>query len=266
MITVIIATKNGEKYIRRALESVILQEEVDFDIRVVLDGCTDNTLSIVQDFAQEHPLVEMYTVDLAENIGPGLARNLAILGGKAITKNGTIDIPEARGQYISIIDDDDIWDNSLKLKKQQDTLSENPDIAVVGSSVVDFIDEDGLLIKAIYQPEKYSDTKNQMLLRNPIINSSVMFKKDIFKEMEGFKNMFLAEDYDLWLRIGRKYQIVNIPDAKIKYTVRKNSASNAKKYTMAMTILRLIKENGRFYPNYTKSLIKGYLRLLKSIF
>lgn len=72
-ISVILPVFNGEKYIKKAIESVLDQSLADFELIVVNDGSTDNTLKIVNSFDDERIIVIDQT-----NQGPGQARNNAL--------------------------------------------------------------------------------------------------------------------------------------------------------------------------------------------
>ena len=103
-----------------------------------------------------------------------------------------------------------------------------------------------------------------MLSYNPIITSSVLFRKDIFMKAGCFKDMRLAEDYDLWLRMGKFGKIANVDGADTQYTIRDSGASRSNKIKMCKAVIQLVNEYKKDYPNYMKAIIKGYLRLYLS--
>ncbi len=258
MISVVLATKNGSKYIIRALDSVLKQVDVDLEIIVVSDGSTDETVAIVRDYMAEHGMVPFRLIELSQNIGPGLARNLAILGGEAEGKT----YPECSGEYVAIIDDDDMWLNEQKLKNQLALLESDRGLALVGSQKTEFIREDGTHIYWLNNETDPEAIRISMLLQNPVVSSSVLFRKDIFKNLGGYKKMHLAEDYDLWLRIGQIGKISNAADAEVKYTIRAGSASKEKRLAMAKIFIKLIFEYRNSYPGFLKAIIKAYLRTI----
>lgn len=258
MISVIIATKNGSAYITRALDSVIRQADVDLEIVVVSDGSTDSTADIVRGYAAEHGMIPLRLIELKRNIGPGLARNLAILGGEAEGHT----YPECGGEYVAIIDDDDIWQNELKLRNQLSLLEADKELAVVGSQKIEFIREDETHIYWLNNETDSERIRTSMLLQNPLVSSSVLFRNDIFKSVGGYRNMHLAEDYDLWLRMGRIGRISNAADAEVRYTIRAGSASKGRRHEMAKICIGLIFEYRNSYPGFFLALIKAYLRTL----
>lgn len=90
LVSVIIPVFNGEGFIERCVDSVLAQSMQDFEIIVVNDGSTDNSLAILKGYAAEH--VNVRILDQA-NAGQGAARNRAIV--------------EARGEFILFVDADD---------------------------------------------------------------------------------------------------------------------------------------------------------------
>lgn len=207
MISVIIATKNGEKYIARAIQSALSQSVAiknasnptlftGFEIIVISDGSTDNTAQIVRELSVTDSRIKL--IELSQNIGPGQARNLAILGGPIPNSL----VSPIKNKFVAILDDDDLWQNPKKLENQIKYLEENPDIVLVGSKKTEFTRENGELLRWIINQTDPNIIRNNILSYNPVITSSAVFRTNIFAEVGGFKAMYLAEDYDLWLRMG----------------------------------------------------------------
>lgn len=261
MISVIIATKNGEKYIARAIQNALQQsvavrnaenptEFAGFEIVVVSDGSSDNTASIVREISIKDSRVRL--IELKENVGPGLARAKAI--------------EQSNNPYIAILDDDDQWINPRKLENQISYLKDHTEILVVGAEKTEFTTENGTHMWWYYHKTDPKIIHNEMLLRCPIINSSVVFKRDAYNKVGGFTNMRLAEDYDLWLRLAQIGDITNIPNTETQYTVRTNSASGSNgkdRIKLALVVLGLVKKYRHLYPNYHKALLKSYIRIVR---
>ncbi len=267
MISVIIATKNGEKYIARAIQSALSQSVAiknasnptlftGFEIIVISDGSTDNTAQIVRELSVTDSRIKL--IELSQNIGPGMARNLAILGGPISNSL----VSPIKNKFVAILDDDDLWQNPKKLENQIKYLEENPDIVLVGSKKTEFTRENGEHLRWIINQTDPNIIRNNILLYNPIITSSAVFRTNVFAEVGGFKAMYLAEDYDLWLRMGLHGNISNVEDAETTYTIRDGGASKSRQIEMSKVVLALAKEYRHQYPNAWKAIIKGYLRII----
>ena len=145
MISVIITTKNGGKYIARAIRSALEQSVATsnakdpsqfsgFEIVIVSDGSTDNTPTIVRELASKDARIRL--IELVQNIGPGLARNLAILGGKIehnTEDNDALIVPPITNPFVAILDDDDLWQNPKKIENQILYFNKKPNVVVAGA-------------------------------------------------------------------------------------------------------------------------------------
>lgn len=286
MLSVVITTKNGGKYIARAIhnaleQSVAVSNAKDssqfsgFEIVIVSDGSTDNTANIVRELAKKDTRIRL--IELEKNIGPGLARNLAILGGKIRNENqydkndgqGASDdkiippkiISPITNPFVAILDDDDLWKNPKKLENQILFLNENPNVVAVGAIKTEFTRENGEHLRFILNSSDVHHIREHMLSYNPMITSSVVFRVNIFKEVGGFKPMYLAEDYDLWLRMGVHGDISNVEEADTIYTIREGGASKSRQIEMAQVVIRLAKEYRHQYPHFFRAYLKGLARM-----
>ena len=256
MISIILATKNGGLYIEKSIESVLLQSYTEFEIIVISDGSTDNTVEVVKKLQEKDPRIKLY--ELKNNVGPGRARDLAIQGGEI----EGISIPSSSGEYIALIDDDDLWISKDKLSIQKDFLDKNKDFAVVGSSHVAFVSErtgNMWWLKNSTDPEHI---RKSMLGYNPIITSSAMFRKDAYISCGGFSAMYLAEDYDLWLSMGKFGKITNLDGCETQYTIRSGGASKSNKMKMNKAVLALALKYRKDYPNFLYAYTKGWARIV----
>lgn len=258
MISVIIATKNGAKNvcgaIQNALDQTVAKDSIrfqGFEIIVVSDGSTDETVSLIKGRFPSTLFPSVRVLELTENIGPGFARK----AGVELSQN----------KYIAVLDDDDRWINPKKLENQIIFLEKNPNIVAVGAQKTEFITEEGKHILWYFNSTDPEIIRNNMLIRNPIVNSSVVYRKDAYDKVGGYNNLRLSEDYDLWLRLGLIGDIANIKDTETAYTFRKNSMSGsngAQSTKIAQIVLNQIREYKNKYPNYWIAVIKGYIRLI----
>ncbi len=112
-LSVAVVTYNHEKYLRRALDSVLAQQ-TDFDFEIVVgDDCsTDSSGAIIAEYGDKYP-GRLTVLERAHNLGA--------------TKN-TVDVyRHCQGKYIALIESDDFWTDTRKLQKQADFLDAHPD-------------------------------------------------------------------------------------------------------------------------------------------
>lgn len=251
-VSVIIATKNGAAFISKAIQSVFDQTfatdpltRSQLEVIVVDDGSTDTTPQIVTDLATFEPRLKL--LQMAQNMGPGKARDHGI---KASV-----------GAYIAFIDDDDLWLDPRKLQTQYDFLEAHHEHVLVGASTVRLVKEDGSLIRVHRNVMPNDQIRKAMLGRNCFATSSVLFRKETYLKVGGFKPMYLSEDYDLWFRMGIEGKFANLDGCDIQYTLRKNNASSTKALEMNKINIALVKEYKNHYPGYMMGIIRAYARV-----
>ena len=101
LVSIITPTFNAEKYIRETLHSVVNQSYQNWEMILIDDASTDQTVKVINDFAEKD--VRFKLLKLSKNCGNGFARNAAL--------------EKATGKYIAFLDADDLW-FPLKLEKQ----------------------------------------------------------------------------------------------------------------------------------------------------
>jgi glycosyltransferase involved in cell wall biosynthesis len=185
-VSVIIPTYNREKYIERAIKSVLEQTYRDYELIIIDDGSTDNTGKILRKYDKK-------------------IRNFSMLhSGVSAARN--FGISKAHGEWIALLDSDDYW-LPEKLEKQMEYLEKysNYKVAQVGEKWI----RNGKFVNPMKKHRKYSGWIFDKCLPLCIVSpSAVIVHQEIFKEVGLFnENMPVCEDYDLWLRIAKKYPI-----------------------------------------------------------
>ncbi len=256
LVSIIIPCREGQKTIVAAIQSLLQQTYSHTEIIVVSDynlndieekKKADSLSSVILSAFSTLPEGKLCIID-GKKKGPGTARDTGI---KA-----------ARGELIAFIDDDDLWSQPEKLERQVAYLQAHPEIEVVGVEKVFFIHEGGEAMKTLTNPLDPMIVRNQMLMRNPLIASSVLMRKSAYIKSNGFKPMYLAEDYDLWIRINRKKPVIaNVPNTSITYTWRKTSASRKRRFGIAQAVAWLVFKNLPYYP--IKGLVTTKLGVVK---
>ncbi len=190
LVSVLITVYNDEKHIGTAVESILNQSFQDFEIVVVDDGSTDNTPMVLQKYSEADNRIKIFS---QANSGTTKAAN-----------NG---LSKSVGKYIARLDSDD-YSYSHRLKYEVDFLEKNPNIALIGGGV-HIIDVEGRIIGSRNINIKHP--KNVLAHRCIFQQSDVMFRKEAIMKLGGYREKFKnAQDYDLWLRISEKYEIVKV--------------------------------------------------------
>ena len=107
-VSIVMCTYNGVKYLPEQLDSILLQDYPLYEIIVQDDGSTDGTWEILEDYAQKEPLIKVFRNE----------------GNHGINGNFFSALKRAKGDYIAISDQDDIWEKG-KISKQVDSIGDN---------------------------------------------------------------------------------------------------------------------------------------------
>ncbi len=192
LVSVIIPTFNRGWILKEAIDSVLAQSFKNFELIVVNDGSTDNTLDILSLYKNDIIAVNQ------DNKGVSGARNRGI----ALSS----------GKFIAFLDSDDFWMPN-KLSVQVDFFNTNHDALICQT------DEIWIRNNIRVNPKKRHKKLSGMIFE-PSLNlclvspSAVMIKRELFKTVGLFdENLPACEDYDLWLRISCIYPVylIDIP-------------------------------------------------------
>lgn len=219
-VTVFMAAYNAENYIATSIESVLNQTYSHFDFLIVDDGSTDSTVEIIQSF--NDPRIRL--IQNEKNKGLPFTRNVAL--------------KESKGEFIAILDSDDIaFPNRLEI--QINYFMNHPLIGILGGKAY-IIDKHGQRtgqsMIPIFDPETLHSS---LLFHNSFVHSTVMMRTAVFREMGGYPNHPVAQDYGLFSRIALKYAVRNIPEYLGEYRIHDNNITDQKKH-LAKTQLRAI--------------------------
>ncbi|RWU07563.1 glycosyltransferase family 2 protein [Pedobacter chitinilyticus] len=243
IVTVFMAVYNGEKYIKEAIESVLTQSYRDFELLIINDGSTDKTLDVIAQF--KDPRIRLLHND----------------GNRGLTYTRNHGVKEARGEYFAILDSDDIaMPNRLKI--QVDYMNANADVAICGGQAV-LIDGSSKEIRP-YKVHSGDSLSHWLVLHNVFINSTLMIKTSVMREMGGYRDMAPAEDYDLSFRIGLKYRVANISDTFVFYREHGNNISKVQTEKLNNAERRIIEHiHSSLKISTDKAFIKTHHSILK---
>lgn len=238
-ISIIIPSFNTAHYLPYAIESVLKSTMSDYEIIVVDDGSVDNTQNVIKPFLEKYSQIKYV---YQNNKGLAGARNTGI--------------EKANGEFLVFLDSDDII-LPEKLKLQYDFLKNNPEIDLVYSDTICFIDynfENEIRIKF---PKYEGQVIKELLFGNFMHVNSVMVRKSSVLAVNNFNEKYRElEDWDLWLRMslnGSKFAYIDKLLSKVR--VRSDSmTSNQSKMNKAMVnvldnFLPLLRHNKNVFEN-----------------
>ena len=208
-ISVIMSSYNRTQYIKEAIESILNQTYKDFEFIIIDDCSKKETQDVIENYAQNDERIIFLKNEY----------NM----GQALTRNRGLEI--AKGEYIAILDDDDI-SLPIRFEKQVEYMDKNPEIILSGTDIETF---GGNEISSswvdLFDPEIISVLIN---FYNPFCASTLMFRNNFIKEhnIKYDNSVCHVEDYDLYRQIlvaGGK--ISNLPQVLVKYRIHPKSVT-----------------------------------------
>lgn len=188
--------KENPDYLRQSIESMLNQTILSNDFVIVCDGLLTPELdNIIEEYSTRYPLF-FRILRLEKNQGLGNALN----AGLEICKN----------ELVARMDSDDIslsYRCELQLKK----FTEDPSLALCSGNIIEFKEQIKDINRVKKVPLEYEEILRYARKRNPMNHMAVMFKKSAVKEVGGYIEISLTEDYYLWIRMLQKgYKAINI--------------------------------------------------------
>jgi glycosyltransferase involved in cell wall biosynthesis len=246
-VSIILPLYNCEKYIRHTLESVINQNYTNWELIVMDDASTDNSLKEVQKYACQDSRIKVYTSET--NHGVAYARNSAL--------------KYATGRYLAFIDADDLW---AKTKLSSQIIFMKKHNAGLSHTSFAYLTQDGHIRKCgCVNVDECIDMKRYMKT-SQIGMSTVMIDRDKIKDVHFPDDRKLCEDARLWmdyLRRGEKFYGLN--KILLLYRVRPNQLSRNKPQMAWLAFKRFMQEKSlspieriSCYAVYTKNALKKY--------
>ena len=219
MISVVMSVYNGERFLREAVESILHQSFRSFEFIIVDDGSTDSSPRILEEYARRDPRVRVL-----RQANRGLVESL---------NRG---IREAQGKYIARMDADDVALPS-RLEAQVEFMEHYPDVAVLGGAV-EFIDAEGNSLRTSYYPTGDEEIQAALLHECPIQHPAVLMRREPVLAAGGYRRAVTdAEDYDLWMRLGERMRLANLPEVVLRYRLHGDQISLKKRRRQTLGFL-----------------------------
>ncbi|HHA3590520.1 TPA: glycosyltransferase, partial [Salmonella enterica subsp. salamae serovar 21:z10:z6] len=197
--------KEKPEYLDRCFLSIYEQTLPADEIVLILDGDITVELNfIIQKWSKILPIK---VFSLSKNVGLGKALNIGL--------------EKCQHDIVLRMDTDDICINT-RFEVQYKHLAANPDVAILGSHINEFIDNENCYSGRRLVPCINPEIKKYSQKRNPFNHMTVAFRKCVIEKVGGYKHHHFMEDYNLWLRvIAAGYQVENINQCLVKVRVGK---------------------------------------------
>ena len=209
LVTVMMPVYNAAAHLPAAIESILAQTFTQFELLIIDDHSTDNSLQIAERYRHRDARIRLVANPL--NTGTAAVRNLGL------------DL--ARGAYLANMDADDI---SLpeRLAAQVAYLDAHPEVSVCGT----WVRLIGAAAGTVWKLATDWDTiRCTMLFYGALANPTAMLRRaDFLQHHWRYANGVITEDYELWARIAETARIDNLPQVLFLY--RNHAASYTNRY------------------------------------
>lgn len=207
-LTVAMPVFNGQKYLKEAIESVLAQTYDNFELLIIDDGSTDQSVEIIKSI--KDPRIRL--VQNERNYGVGYTRNVGI--------------DEAEGEYMAWMDCDDLI-HPQRLEKQLNYLLQHPEIGICGTWMVRIGEGREKILKSSTNPEII---KASLFFYPSIYPATAMYNMALVKKagIRYDRRLLVAEDYDFYFEASFHFPLQNL--GEILYSYRASETSIMKKY------------------------------------
>lgn len=231
-ISVLLPFYNARDYLKLSIESVLEQTYKDFELILINDGSSDDSLAIAESFADHRIRI------INSPLNKGIVASL------------NIGLEQANGHYIARMDADDLC-SPMRFEKQIEFLERHLEIGIVGCSA-QLIDGQGNKIGFHRMPISSLEVRWNSMFICPFLHSSILMRKVILEKNSLKYDAFYypAEDYELWGRFLEVSEGANLPEMLINYRTHHKSISSLNKNRQIEKHLiisnRIIRKNSNY--------------------
>ena len=186
LVSIVLPTYNGERFLRETIESVIKQTYENWELIIVNDCSTDNTLAIANEYEQKDSRISVISNKI----------------NKKTPQTLNVGFQKAKGEYFTWISDDNLFKEDA-IAYMSSYLSAHPDIDLISCNF-DFVDEDLNFTKTMKDVCNNIRREQAQLAQFCQIGACFMYTRSIAEKTGGYDpDFFLADDYEYWCRIAQ---------------------------------------------------------------
>jgi len=195
MITIYITNYNYANYIKQAIESVLFQEKVNFELLIIDDGSTDESKEIIEKYRK----IDNVTIIYQKNKGLNVTNNIALR--------------LSNGKYIMRLDADDYLEPGA-LKLLSESLDHDDNLGLVFPDYY-IVDKDGNHLET---HQRHNFKKEVSLYDQAAHGACTMIRTSFLKELGGYNENYKCQDgYELWVKFVNKFKVANINKPLFSY-------------------------------------------------
>ena len=215
MISVILPVYNGEKYLSKAIASILAQTYQDWELILVNDCSTDHTPDICAEFAAKDTRIHVLTNETNQKLPRSLNRGFA----------------ESRGEYLTWTSDDNLYEkNAFEVYLHE--IEQGYDLIYTD---ITYIDTDGREL-----PRKKQDIR---IWQGNCVEASFLYRREVYQKIGDYReDMFLVEDYDYWLRAARCFKLHFCPEKVYRYREHAGSLTSRRYQEIRRMRIQLLEE------------------------
>lgn len=245
-VDILLATYNGEKYLKEQIDSILGQTHSDFRLLISDDGSTDDTRKILEEYKNKDSRIQVFFQE--SNLG--------------VVKNFEFLLKKVESKYYMFSDQDDIWKVEKIEKSLNKIENDNCDLVYSDLEVVDeklnVTYESYWKLKGIYNKIKKYNNFESLYLNNFVTGCTIISKKELIDTYLPLPNTskYVLHDYWISLILSQNGKIDYIEEPLIKYRQHKNNKVGSKKKSNE---LRTIDEIRKLFIEVKKEHFKVFI-------
>lgn len=225
-ISIVLPVYNGEDHISYSIESILNQEFDEYELIIVNDCSKDNTQKIIEEYAKKDRRIVVVNNEVNKKLPASLNVGFRL----------------AQGKYLTWTSHDNAY-KKYALGTMYKMMEENPNCGLVYCDY-DIINEQGKVVRE----NKMGEPDD--IVRGNVVGACFLYKKTVAEKVGEYDtNMFLAEDYDYWLRIYKETTIIHIKENLYQYRHHEKSLS-------ATRLIDIKKQTARLWMKHIDFLVE----------
>jgi glycosyltransferase involved in cell wall biosynthesis len=249
LVSVLLPVYNGKKYLESAIGSILNQTYTNFEVILLDDGSSDNSLAIADRWASQDPRIQVY-----HHANQGLCQTLQ----KGVNL--------AKGKYIARMDADDIA-HPERFERQVKYLEQQLDCVVLGTAIT-VIDPEGDRITQPAVSQDHESIVSELLnwTGARICHPTVMMRTESVKAVGGYTQEYHYEDIDLFLKLSQHGTLANLLERLLSYRWHLSSISHTRDQTKIADIEYKISQTyqGCVQPHQVSCPVASYFTTYES--